>query len=245
MELEPLQKPHPPIWYGVHAPDSAARAARKGLQVVSLDPPGETCIAFDSFRAAWREARGAAPLPLMGLGRFIVVAPTDAEALAVARRAYPRWHASFTHLRRKHNRINAHPRPPSFDELAAVGQGVAGTPDTVTAALARQIEATGSNYLVGQFVFGDLSLAEATRSIELFALGVMPRLAARRRRGGAPTSGVDRSGRRLVAARGPRKPFGFPPVGVAFAAPSPHIGDMVEGAIPDMRRRGGGGSDDA
>ena len=74
MELEPLQKPHPPIWYGVHAPDSAARAARKGLQVVSLDPPGETCIAFDSFRAAWREARGAAPLPLMGLGRFIVVA---------------------------------------------------------------------------------------------------------------------------------------------------------------------------
>jgi alkanesulfonate monooxygenase SsuD/methylene tetrahydromethanopterin reductase-like flavin-dependent oxidoreductase (luciferase family) len=146
--------------------------------VVSLDPPGETCTAFDSFRAAWRETRGAAPLPLMGLGRFIVVAPTDAEALAVARRAYPRWHASFTHLRRKHNRINAHPRPPSFDELAAVGQGVAGAPDTVTAALARQIAATGSNYLVGQFVFGDLSLAEATRSIELFALGVMPRLAA-------------------------------------------------------------------
>src|SRR5260370_1091348 len=52
MELEPLQKPHPPIWYGVHAPDSAARAARKGLRAVSLDPPGETCIAFDSFRAA-------------------------------------------------------------------------------------------------------------------------------------------------------------------------------------------------
>src|ERR1700686_1630391 len=68
MELEPLQKPHPPIWYGVHAPDStppppiwygvhapdsAARAARKGLQVVSLDPPGAACVAFDSFRAAW------------------------------------------------------------------------------------------------------------------------------------------------------------------------------------------------
>ena len=149
---------------------------------------------------------------------------TDAEALAVARRAYPRWHASFTHLRRKHNRINAHPRPPSFDELAAVGQGVAGTPDTVTAALARQIAATGSNYLVGQFVFGDLSLAEATRSIELFALGVMPRLAGGAP-GGAPTSGVDRSSPPLVAARGPRKRFGFPPVGVAFAAPSPHIGD--------------------
>src|SRR5580704_3019029 len=148
MELEPLQKPHPPIWYGVHAPDRAARAARKGLQVVSLDPAAETTASFDSFRAAWRETHGGAALPLMGLGRFILVAETDAAALAVARRAYPRWHESFTHLRRMSGRINAHPRPPTFDELAAVGQGVAGAPDTVTAALRRQIAATGSNYLV-------------------------------------------------------------------------------------------------
>src|SRR5207244_2634904 len=27
MEIAPLQKPHPPIWYGVHAPESAERAA--------------------------------------------------------------------------------------------------------------------------------------------------------------------------------------------------------------------------
>src|SRR5260370_27810239 len=191
MELEPLQKPHPPIWYGVHAPDSAARAARKGLRVVSLDPPRETCIAFDSFRAAWREMRGAASLPLIGLGRFIVVGETDAAALAIARRAYPRWHASFTHLRRKHNRINAHPRPATFDQLAGVGQGVAGTPDTVTARLRKQIEVTGSNYLVGHFVFGDLSVYEAMGSIELFARRVMPQLASRdqqspRRQHGCP-----------------------------------------------------------
>jgi alkanesulfonate monooxygenase SsuD/methylene tetrahydromethanopterin reductase-like flavin-dependent oxidoreductase (luciferase family) len=113
----------------------------------------------------------------MGLGRFIVVGETDAQALAVAQRAYPRWHASFTHLRRKHNRINAHPRPPTFDELAHVGQGVAGAPATVAALLRRQIEVTGSNYLVGQLVFGDLSLAEALRSIELFASRVMRELA--------------------------------------------------------------------
>src|SRR5438105_5753058 len=71
MELEPLQKPHPPIWYGVHAPESAERAARKGLRVVSLDPVAATRMAFDRFRATWRDARGMEPLPLMGLGRFI------------------------------------------------------------------------------------------------------------------------------------------------------------------------------
>ncbi len=40
MELAPYQKPHPPVWYGVHAPQSAERAARKGLRVISLDPLG-------------------------------------------------------------------------------------------------------------------------------------------------------------------------------------------------------------
>ena len=41
-----------------------------------------------------------------------------------------------------------------------------------------QIEVTGSNYLVGQFAFGDLSPAEALGSIELFARAVMPELAS-------------------------------------------------------------------
>jgi hypothetical protein len=59
----------------------------------------------------------------------------------------------------------------------AVGQGVAGAPATVTAYLQAQIAATGSNYLVGQFAFGDLSLAEALASIELFGREVMPALA--------------------------------------------------------------------
>jgi len=177
MELAPLQKPYPPVWYGVHAPESAARAARRGQPVIALDPTPMICTAFDSFRAAWRDAHGEKPLPLMGLGRFIVVAEADAEALAIARRSYPRWHESFTHLRRRHNRVNSHPRPPTFDELAAVGQGVAGSPATVLAFLRKQIGETGSNYVVGQFAFGDVSLAEALKSIELFARDVMPQLA--------------------------------------------------------------------
>jgi alkanesulfonate monooxygenase SsuD/methylene tetrahydromethanopterin reductase-like flavin-dependent oxidoreductase (luciferase family) len=177
MELEPYQKPYPPVWYGVHAPDSAGRAARKGLRVVSLDPLSETCASFDSYRASWRESRGGVPLPLMGLGRFIVVGETDAEAIAIARRAYPRWHNSFSHLRGIHQRTNLHPRPPTYDELAEAGQGIAGSPRTVSKFLRSQIEASGSNYLVGQFVFGDITLVEALRSVELFSSHVMPQLA--------------------------------------------------------------------
>jgi len=179
MELAPRQMPHPPIWYGVHAPESAKRAARNGLRVVSLDPLAATRASFDAFRGAWKGASGEAPLPLMGLGRFVVVAETDAAALTLARRAYPKWYDSFTHLHRLHGRMGAHPRPPTFDGLAEVGQGVAGSPQTVTAFLRRELADTGSNYCVGQFAFGDLSLTETQQSVELFAQKVMPRLASR------------------------------------------------------------------
>jgi alkanesulfonate monooxygenase SsuD/methylene tetrahydromethanopterin reductase-like flavin-dependent oxidoreductase (luciferase family) len=178
MELAPLQQPHPPIWYGLHAPQSAERAARKALQVVSLDPVPATCVSFDAFRTAWREAWGDRALPLMGLGRFVVVADTDAEALALARRAYPRWHRNFTHLHRMHGRMaTTHPRPTDFDGVVAAGQGVAGSPETVAAELRSQMQATGSNYLVAQLAFGDLTLAETLRSAELLATRVMPALA--------------------------------------------------------------------
>ena len=178
MELVPLQKPYPPVWYGLHAPESAKRAANKGLRVISLNSAPATRASFDVFRDAWREAWNDTPLPLMGLGRFIVVADTDGEALALARRAYPRWHQSFTCLHRRHNFTAMHPRPSEFDGLAAVGQGVAGSASTVTAFLREQLAATGSNYCVGQFAFGDLTLAETQRSIALFAHEVMPELQA-------------------------------------------------------------------
>jgi hypothetical protein len=58
----------------------------------------------------------------------------------------------------------------------AVGQGIAGAPSTVLAYLRRQLAQTGTNYVVGQFAFGDLSLDECRRSVELFARHVMPAL---------------------------------------------------------------------
>ena len=139
MELVPLQKPYPPVWYGLHAPESAKRAARKRLagRSASIPVPATRAVVRRLPRRRGARRWGDTPLPLMGLGRFIVVADTDAEALALARRAYPRWHTSFTHLHRRHNRQAAHPRPPEFDGIAEVGQGVAGSPRTVAGVPAR------------------------------------------------------------------------------------------------------------
>ena len=186
MEMAPLQQPRPPIWYGVHSPDSAERAARKRLNTVSLDPPDETRASTERFRATWRELFPGAALPKLGLGRFIVVAPSDEEALRLARPAYLRWHASFTHLFRLHGRKQMHPRPDDFDTLMRRGQGVAGSPATVTEFLRGQLDYTGCNYVVGQFAFGDLLLVDMLRSVALFASDVMPAMRRAEARAQAP-----------------------------------------------------------
>lgn len=191
MELEPLQTPHPPIWYGAHSAESAARAARRALNIVNLDPTLDMRLAIASYCKTWRELHGAGvPLPKLGLGRFIVVAQTDAQALRLARRAYLPWHRSFTHLPRLRGRPQTHPRPPDFDTLMARGQGIAGSPQTVRELLAAQLAETGCNYVVGQFMFGDMTREECLQSIDLFASEVMPALKSNIDKAGSVSPGL-------------------------------------------------------
>jgi alkanesulfonate monooxygenase SsuD/methylene tetrahydromethanopterin reductase-like flavin-dependent oxidoreductase (luciferase family) len=58
MELEPLQKPHPPLWYGVHSLEAAERAACQRLNMVSLDSAADTRRYHDKFREVWRATHG-------------------------------------------------------------------------------------------------------------------------------------------------------------------------------------------
>jgi alkanesulfonate monooxygenase SsuD/methylene tetrahydromethanopterin reductase-like flavin-dependent oxidoreductase (luciferase family) len=178
LELEPLQKPHPPLWYGAHSPESAERAARKGLNIVNNDVPAVTRSTIARYREVWRSAQStAATAPKMGMVRFIVVADTDDAALKIARRAYLRWRASFTHLHEKHGTLPASSlRAEDFDALCRQGQAVAGSPDTVAQFLKPQLADSGANYVVGQMTFGDLTLVEMLRSVELFSKHVMSAL---------------------------------------------------------------------
>lgn len=176
LELEPLQKPHPPMWYGVHSVEAADRAARQKLNMVSLDSAKDTRSYNDRYRQVWRELHGDQPVPKLGLSRFIVIAEERAEALAAARRAYPIWHRHFYYLYSIRGGKPAHPRPAEFDDMMAIGQAIAGDPQTVTDFLRAQLDESAANYLVGQFAFGDLSLEESLRSVKLFHKYVMPEL---------------------------------------------------------------------
>jgi alkanesulfonate monooxygenase SsuD/methylene tetrahydromethanopterin reductase-like flavin-dependent oxidoreductase (luciferase family) len=176
MELEPLQKPHPPMWYGVHSVEAAERAARQGLNMVSLDSAKDTRAYNDRYRQVWRGLQGDKPTPKLGQSRFIVIAENAAEALGAAQRAYPIWHKHFYFLYSLRGGKPTHPRPDTFEKMMEIGHAIAGDPDQVEKFLQAQIDESAINYLVGQFAFGDLSLAESLRSVELFRRHVMPKL---------------------------------------------------------------------
>ena len=106
---------------------------------------------------------------------FIIVAPTDEEALAIARRTYPKWHANFHYLFAMHGKSPVFgQRAPEFDQIKDGGRGIAGSPASITRMLKEQLGGSGANYFVGQFAFGDLSTEEITRTVDLFVNDVMP-----------------------------------------------------------------------
>src|SRR6266702_7265333 len=115
----------------------------------------------------------------MGMNRHMVIAETDREAMGIGRRAYRRWFANFANLwRRRKVPLPANiAYSEDFDGIVASGQAIAGSPQTVRDAIARQAAESGVNYLLARFAFGDLSLEESLHSAELFARAVMPELA--------------------------------------------------------------------
>ena len=80
MILAPVQQPHPPLWYGLGRPDSAAWAAANRVNVISNQPPERTRAITDAYRSAWREAgRSEAELPMMGIAFHLVIAGDGAR----------------------------------------------------------------------------------------------------------------------------------------------------------------------
>jgi hypothetical protein len=90
-------------------------------------------------------------LPKLGISRFIVIADNDEDALAVARRAYAVWHHSFDHLFHLCGITPAHPRPADFERLMEIGQGAAGSAQTITESVRSQLAQSGASYFIGQF----------------------------------------------------------------------------------------------
>jgi len=175
--LEPLQKPHPPLWYGVGTPQNTERPARSGMNVVTNTAASNARKLVEHY---WSLHPGQPKDSKAGFARHILVADTDDDAIAIARRAYRRWYAGFMKLWIDHGTKPVGVAYPSeFDGEGHDGRMIAGSPRTVRELLQAQLDESGANYIACRFAFGDLSFDEARRSVELFAGEVMPQLRTR------------------------------------------------------------------
>jgi alkanesulfonate monooxygenase SsuD/methylene tetrahydromethanopterin reductase-like flavin-dependent oxidoreductase (luciferase family) len=175
LEVEPLQKPHPPLWYGAGTPQSVERPAATGMSIVTNAPAATARALVEHY---WKHYKGGAiHRPKTGFTRHLVVADTDEEALAIARRGYRRWQASFMKLWLDHGTKPVGVMyPAEFDGEGMNGRAIAGSPQTVLRELQAQVDESGANYVLCRMAFGDLTYEESRRSIEMFAEQIMPRL---------------------------------------------------------------------
>ncbi len=115
---------------------------------------------------------------MIGITRHIVVAETDGEARRIADEAYRPWREAMEFMWQR-SRVAfplAEIYPQRFDELAAIGHGIAGSPTTVLTYLQELTRETGVNYVACQMIFGTMRFEAAATSIRLLAREVIPTL---------------------------------------------------------------------
>ena len=180
VQAKPVQRPHPPLWYGAPNAEAIAWAAARGINVVSLGPAPRARAISDRYVQEWKTlGRMPGELPGIGITRHVVVADTDEEARAIAQAAYPRWRNAMDYIWRRSGVAFTLKEIYSedFATLEKIGHGIAGSPATVRDAVTRLKAETGINTLLCQMVFGDMNFDDAAHSIRLFGSEVIPAFA--------------------------------------------------------------------
>lgn len=183
MVMSPLQKPYPPLWYGLHGEVGGIFAARHGMNAMASGLTERVAKHLSSFRAAWNEHASerlafGSPVkePIVGAARIVFVGETDEEAGRIARAAYTKWFENLGWIWRRNGRPPAAGFSGDYDAARQTGWVVAGSPETVRRELLAQAETCGFDYLVMVMNFGSLTHAQALHSLGLFRREVMPAL---------------------------------------------------------------------
>lgn len=185
----PLQKPHPPIYYGATSPDSPAMVARRGWNLALSRQPLRKCARAIQ---AYREERAKhSDLPGTGnaiMVRDIYVAETDEQAWREAGPEITRfWQLATDNFWRGDTlspeslpkfteRYPYFPGGLTVQKMNEWGTSLIGSPQTVIEKAREVIAIARPDTLVGMFSFGGLQHQQVMRSIENFGTKVIPAL---------------------------------------------------------------------
>ena len=157
----PVQRPHPPLWYGTRTLAKAQWCARLGMPMMALVPSQAVRALTDAYKAEWASlGRPLDDLPPLGISRNMVLAPTSEEAMKIANRAFARFKDSLYYLWKKYDI----PIPPvfpaeTFEGIHAAGHFYAGDPAGAREWVARHRDIGGINYMALETCFGDMTIA--------------------------------------------------------------------------------------
>lgn len=187
---QPLQKPHPPIYYGASSPSSPAMVAQRGWNLALSRQPISSCAkAIDKYRAELASMRSPSKGDAI-MVRDIYVADTDEQAY---REAVPEimrfwqlatdnyWRGdtvSEADLTRFTERYAYYPGGLTIKRLDEWGTSLIGSPETVIKKARAMLTTAKPDSLVGMFQFGGLKHEQVMHSLELFGTKVMPALGA-------------------------------------------------------------------
>jgi alkanesulfonate monooxygenase SsuD/methylene tetrahydromethanopterin reductase-like flavin-dependent oxidoreductase (luciferase family) len=185
----PLQKPHPPVYYGATSPGSPPMVARRGWNLALSRQPLANCAraikAYREERAKHDNLHGSGDAIMV---RDVYVADTDEQAWQEAPPQITRfWQLATDNVWRGDSvtpddlpkfteRFAYFPGGLSLKRLDEWGTSLIGSPATVIKKAREMIETARPDCLVGMFSFGGLKHEQVMRSIELFATKVMPAL---------------------------------------------------------------------
>lgn len=183
MELQPLQKPYPPLWYLTRAVESVRQAARQGYNCITIGPADQirqnVATYWDTWTAHQRDEgrlNAHVPEPKVGVMRQVLVANTDDEALAIAQEAHSDWYHSITklwHAYGDHGLDDNFGWEPSNRDRSIIF----GSPERVREQVGELLEHTGCNYLVCAFAWGTLTHEQSLLSLRLFSEEIVPVIA--------------------------------------------------------------------
>ncbi len=182
IEVRPLQKPHPPLWY----PGNIEFAGRRGFNTLTAGSAERVSQTVSRFRelnvqhdGAPGRVNGDRPSRI-GLSLRVLVTEDEHQALKRARESWECFDRNFMTLWRQAG-ITELPGNPTangdFDMALALGTAFAGTPAMLLERLAGY-DGIDIDLVVLCFDWGDLSAAETRRSLDLVAEHVMPKLAS-------------------------------------------------------------------
>ena len=180
--IHPLQKPLPPMWYGLSYMHTVPFVAERGLNVVSLFPAAYCKDLFDAYREQFAANKDhpsrqymARKDPFIGLYRLIYVGETDEEAERIARPSFDKWAQSFGKLWLDFGTL--HVAMQGYDHAKESGFFIAGSPESVRRQIEEQRAACDPNYMIFSIAYGNMRHDEAKASLALLSDEVMPAFA--------------------------------------------------------------------